>query len=76
MTQHKELEYLLGTIFNDGLIHIWLSSVYLGQQICVCHSMWGIKWKTTVLMFSVMKEPTSLAHLSVNSFWKIEEEDR
>ena len=30
--------HLLGTIFNGGLIHIWWSSEYLGQQdgVCVC----------------------------------------
>ncbi len=28
--------HLLGTIFSGGLIHIWCSSEYLGQQNGVC----------------------------------------
>ncbi len=39
----EEIVHLFGTIFSGGLIHIWSSGEYLGQQDGVC----GIESKLT-----------------------------
>ncbi len=65
---------LLGTIFSDGLLHIWCSSEYLGQQDSVGYVGLSQNKLQCGCAFIVMNEHVTQCHnmahwYVLNSFW-------